>query len=204
MNKNIEKTIKNLEKNNIHSIFIDNKEDVLNYLDRFIRDKDKVSVGGSITLFELGIIDYLRNRDIMFFDRYEEGLSSLALKEIFRNSFFSDVYLTSSNAITEDGYLYNVDGRGNRCAAMIYGPDKVLVIVGVNKIVRNVEEAIKRVEKFSAPLNARRINKKTPCVKTGVCSHCDSKEKICRDYVLIKNSIPNRIFVLIVNDNLGY
>jgi len=204
MNQMIEKTIKNLEKNNMTCMLVENKEEVFSYLDQFIKDMNVVSVGGSMTLFELGVIDYLRNRKLTFLDRYQEGLTNLELKDIFRKTFFADVFLTSSNAITEDGYLYNVDGRGNRVAAMIYGPDKVLVIAGVNKIVKNVEEAIKRVENIAAPLNAKRLNQKTPCVKTGVCSRCGSESSICREYVVIKNPTPNRIFILLVNENLGY
>ncbi len=186
----IKKTIKNLEKNNMKCQYVENKEDVIPYLNHFIQDKDMVSVGGSITLSELGIIDYLRNRNINFLDRYQEGLTSDDIKSLYRKSFSANVYLTGSNAITEDGFLYNVDGRGNRCAAMIYGPDKVLVVAGVNKIVRNVEEAIKRVDEIAAPLNAERLNLKA--------------EDICREYVLIKKPLPERIFVLLVNEKLGY
>ncbi len=204
MNKIVENTIKNLEKNNMSCVYLENKELVLPYLDKLIVDNALVSVGGSQTLSELGIIDYLRNRDVSFLDRYQEGLSAEELKGVFRQSFFSDIYLTSSNAITEDGYLYNVDGRGNRVAAMLYGPDKVIVIAGINKIVKNVEEAITRVEKVAAPMNAKRLNKKTPCVITGVCTHCVSKENICREYTLIKNPSPNRITVLLVNGCLGF
>ncbi len=200
----IEKVIKNLEKNNMQCFYLEDKKEVIPFLNQFIKDKDTVSVGGSMTLFELGIIDYLRSRDINFLDRYQEGLSADETKELFRKSFFADVYLTSINAITEDGYLYNVDGRGNRVAAMIYGPEKVLVIAGVNKIVKDLDAAVKRVEEIAAPLNAARLKLKTPCTMTDKCEHCQSKDKICRNYVVIKNPIPNRIFVLLVNDNLGY
>lgn len=204
MNNLIENTMKNLKKNNMDCFFYEDLGDLYSFVDQFIKDNDCVSVGGSQTLFEIGMIDYLRKRKTKFLDRYQEGLTSEDLKNVFRKTFFADIYITSSNAITEDGMLYNVDGRGNRVAAMIYGPDKVLVIAGVNKIVKNIEEAIKRVEDIAAPLNAKRLQIDTPCINTQQCVHCQNKEKICREYVVIKNPLPNRITVLLINEKLGY
>lgn len=204
MDKRIEKTIKNLEKNNIKCIFVEKKEDVIPLLSTFIHEHDTVSVGGSVTLSQLGIIDYLRSLNINFLDRYAEDLSSEDLKEIFRKSFFADVYITGTNAICEDGTLFNVDGRGNRVAAMIYGPDKVIVIAGVNKIVKDLDEAIERVKNHAAPLNSKRLELNTPCQITGKCIDCESKNRICRYYVTIKKPQPNRFIMILVNDTLGY
>ena len=109
------------------------------------------------------------------------------------------------NIITEDGELYNVDGNGNRVAAMLYGPDKVIVICGINKIVKDVDEAIKRNKAISAPMNAKRLNKKTPCAKVGYCMNCNSPERICNEYTLIKKQRSSeRMHVIFLNENLGY
>ena len=113
--------------------------------------------------------------------------------------------MTSTNAITEYGEIYNVDGNGNRVAAMLYGPDKVIIVAGVNKIVPNVEEAIIRTKEYASPINAKRLNKETPCTKIGRCVECNSDNRICNEYTLIKRQIDkNRIHVIFLNDNLGY
>ncbi len=115
--------------------FLKDQEALQEYMNQQIPDEVKVAVGGSQTLFEIGVIEYLRTRNVTFFDRYEEGLSVEGRKEVFRNSFFADFYFTSTNAITVEGHLYNIDHVGNRVAAMLFGPDKVFVIIGLNKIV---------------------------------------------------------------------
>src|SRR5690554_1923446 len=114
----VERLIKNLEKNQMKGVFIENRDALLEYLNQQVSDGSKVAVGGSQTLFELGVIDYLRDRNVVFFDRYKEGLTAEERKDVFRNSFFADYYLTSTNAITVDGHLYNIDHTGNRIAAM--------------------------------------------------------------------------------------
>ena len=157
-----------------------------------------------MSLFETKIINHLRSGRYEFLDRYKEGLKPEEIKQIYREAFFCDAYFTSTNAITEDGELYNVDGNGNRVAAMLYGPDKVIVIAGVNKIVKNINEAISRVENLAAPANAKRLNRKTPCVITGKCMNCNSPERICIEYTVIRKPAPNRIFILLLNENYGY
>jgi L-lactate utilization protein LutB len=158
-----------------------------------------------MTLFEVGAIDFIRKGDYEVLDRYKEGLTPAEMKEIFRKSFSADVYLTGSNAVTENGELYNVDGNGNRVAAMLYGPDKVIVIVGVNKIVKDVEQAVKRVKGTAAPANNVRLNKANPCTKVGQCMDCKSEGRICNEYTLIKRQgVKGRIHVIIVNKELGY
>ncbi|RKD21554.1 Uncharacterised ACR, YkgG family COG1556 [Caminicella sporogenes DSM 14501] len=201
----IKRTIENLEKNNMKGYFVENEADALKKIEEILNEGDTVSVGGSMTLFEIGVFNLLRNGKYIFLDRYEKGLTPQQIKEIYRKSFFANVYLTSSNAITENGELYNVDGRGNRVAAMLYGPDKVIIVVGKNKIVKNLEEAILRNRNLAAPANAKRLNRNTPCAKTGYCMDCSSKDRICNEYVLIKKQLdPDRIHVIIVNKDLGY
>ena len=158
-----------------------------------------------MTLFETGVIEFLRNGKFNFLDRYKEGLNADDIKDIFRKTFSANAYFVSSNAVTEKGELYNVDGTGNRVAAMIYGPDNVIVIVGVNKIVRDVQEAIERNKEYAAPANAKRLNRNTPCTKVGYCMDCSSSERICNDYVLIRRQgRKGRIKVIIVGKELGY
>ena len=201
----IKRTMENLEKNNIESYFVEDEKDLIAKISDFVKEGDTVSVGGSMTLFETGVIEFLRNGNFNFLDRYKDGLNSDDIKDIFRKSFSADAYFVSSNALTEDGELYNVDGNGNRVAAMLYGPDNVIVILGVNKIVKDVQEAIARNRECSAPANAKRLNRDTPCAKVGYCMECNSNSRICNDYVLIRRQgQKGRIKVIIVGKELGY
>lgn len=201
----VNRTIENLQKNNMEGYFVEDENELKAKVAQLLSEGETVSVGGSMTLCETGVIDYLRSGKFNFLDRYKKGLSGDEVKEIFRKSFCADAYIVSSNAVTEDGELYNVDGNGNRVAAMIYGPDKVIVVVGINKIVKDLDEAISRVREISAPANAKRLNKKTPCGEVGYCMECQSSDRICNDYVLIRRQgIKGRIKVIIVGKELGY
>lgn len=203
--KKIERTIKALEKNNMSGYLVSNKEELLDKIQELINDGDLIGCGGSMSLFETGIIDFLRNDKYKFLDRYEEGLTASDLKEIFRRTFSADAYFTSTNAITENGELYNVDGTGNRIAAMLYGPDKVIVIAGVNKIVKDLDEAIRRNKEICAPANAKRLGTKTPCKTVGYCMECSSPDRICCEYAVIKKQrSANRIHVIFLNESFGY
>ncbi|MGE5628942.1 MAG: lactate utilization protein [Solirubrobacterales bacterium] len=201
----IKRTMDNLIKNNMDAFYAEDESKVLEKVKELLNDGDTVSVGGSMSLFETGVIDYLRCGKYNFLDRYENGLDAEGLKAVFRKSFFADAYFTSSNAVTENGELYNVDGLGNRTAAMIYGPDKVIVIVGVNKIVSDSEAAIERNRNCAAPANAIRLDRNTPCAKVGYCMDCSSAERICNSYVLIgRQAVKGRIKVIIVGKDYGY
>lgn len=201
----VKRTIENLEKNNMEGYFVEDEKALIGKLDELVHEGEVVAVGGSMTLFETGVIDYLRSGKFKFLDRYKEGLNGKEIKEIYRKSFFADSYFVSSNAVTEDGELYNVDGNGNRVAAMLYGPEQVFVIVGVNKIVKDLDEAIERNRECAAPANAKRLNRKTPCAKVGYCMDCSSEQRICNEYILIRRQgRKERIKVLIVGKTLGY
>lgn len=203
--KRVERTIKALEENNMNGYLVNSKEELINKINELTKEGELVSCGGSVTLKETGVLDYLRSGRFNFLDRYEPNLTPKDLKEIYRKSFSSDTYFTSTNAITENGELYNVDGNGNRVAAMLYGPDKVIVVAGVNKIVGDVHEAISRNKQISAPANTKRLNSKTPCVTTGKCMDCKSPDRICCEYTLIKRQrISGRIHVIFLNESLGY
>lgn len=203
--KKAEKVIDSLKKNNINGYLVEKKEDVSDLVAKIIKKGATVTAGGSISLFESGVIDYLRRGDYNFIDRYQDGLSQDEIKQIYLSAFSADAYFTSTNAITEDGSLYNVDGNGNRVAAMIYGPEKVIVIAGVNKIVKDLDAAIERNKSIAAPPNTIRLGKKTPCARLGYCVDCSSPDRICNKYTLIKKERDkNRMHVILVNESLGY
>ena len=185
--------------------FAKDEKELFNIIDGLLNEGDLVACGGSMTLFETKVIDYLRNGKYNFLDRYKPEITPKEMKEIYRKSFYADAYFASTNAVTENGELYNVDGNGNRVAAILYGPDKVILIVGVNKIVKDVNEAINRNKSVCAPANTKRLNCKTPCVYTGVCMDCSSPERICCEYTLIKKQrTPGRMHVIFINENFGY
>lgn len=203
--RRIQRTIENLEKNNMEACVVEDEKELLDALKALIPQDSLVSVGGSMTLFETGVVDFLRTGGFRFLDRYADGLSPEDMTRLFRESFSADYYLTSSNAVTETGTLYNVDGRGNRVAAMIYGPEHVVVVVGRNKIVATEEEAVERNRSTAGPANAKRLSKKTPCAELGRCTDCASPERICNAFVFIKRQFfKGRIKVFIVNKDLGY
>ena len=178
------------------------KQECLDYLKDRLNNRMSVSVGGSMTLFETGIIEMLeQHRDIDYLDRYH----SEDPQEIFHQAMSCDVYLTSSNAVTLNGELYNVDGNGNRVAAMIYGPKKVYVVCGVNKIVKDLDAAKERVRTVAAVANCLRLNKPNPCTVTGQCMDCQSSSRICSAAtVLYRSHCKDRIHVLLINEELGY
>ena len=201
----IERTIKALEENNMNGYYARTREDLIDKIKELVDEGAMVTCGGSETLFKTGVIDYLRSGRYDFLDRYKEGITREEVTEIFRQAFLADAYFVSSNAITEDGEIYNVDGNGNRVAAMLFGPDKVIIICGVNKIVKDLDAAIKRNRELAAPMNTKRLNKKTPCAKVGYCMDCRSPERICNEYTLIKRQRDkDRIHVIFLNEELGY
>lgn len=213
MNTIIENTIKNLEKNNIEALYVESKEDVVPLIEKLVPQGSTVAVGGSVSLDESGVLSHLRSGRYEFFDRYAQGLSREEVMEVYRKSFGVDAYFCSSNAVTEEGELYNVDGNANRISAIAFGPKTVIMIVGVNKIVKNIDEAVKRVKTIAAPKNCRRLDCRTYCFEKGHCMDmdggmgkgCDSPQRICRHYLVsAKQAVMGRIKVIIVNEELGY
>ncbi|MDU4891514.1 MAG: lactate utilization protein [Clostridium sp.] len=203
--KRINNTIEALKKNGMNGYLVKDREELISKIVELTKEGDTVTCGGSMSLFETGVIDHLRSGRYNFLDRYAEGLSQDEIKEIYRGAFSADVYFAGTNAVTENGELYNVDGTGNRVAAMLFGPDKVILVVGENKIVKNLEEAILRNERICAPVNCERLNRATPCVKVGHCMDCSSPERICNEYIVIKKQRDkDRIHVIFMNESLGY
>lgn len=204
--KRIQKTMLNLEKHNMKAFYVENKDDVLPLLKTLMPKGKTITCGGSVSLQECGIIDLCRNGDYNFLDRNKADLSMEEVKAIYRGAFCADTYLMSSNAITENGELYNVDGNANRVAALTYGPDSVIIVAGYNKIVADLDAAIERVKKIAAPANTARLHCDTPCAKTGECMNCSSSNtRICCTYTVHTfQRVKDRIKVILVGESLGY
>lgn len=201
----MERTAEALRRNNMYCECAESSEEALEIISELIQEGDTVTVGGSMTLFEAGVIDMLRDGSYNFIDRYKPGLTPEEIQEIYVKAFSSDVFLASTNAVTEKGELYNVDGNGNRAAAMIYGPKSVILVVGYNKIVKDLDAAKLRVEEIAAPANVVRLNIDSPCKTVGKCCHCSGETKICCDTVILgKQRVKDRIKVILVGEELGY
>jgi len=202
--KQVERTIKALKKNNFEALFVPDSKGAFEEVMKRVPDGTTVAVGGSVTLAQIGLLDALEKRKISFIFPMKQGKTPEEVRALIQKTFLADIFLSGTNAITEDGKLYNVDATGNRVGAMFMGPKKVIVVSGVNKIVTDIEEAEKRVKDWVGPQNAKRLNRKTPCVETGVCGDCSSPDRICNIYVTLKKK-PSRtdVAVILVGENLG-
>jgi len=202
--KQVERTIHALKKNNFEAVFVPNSKAAFEEVMRQIPDGSTVGVGGSVTLAQVGILDALEKRRIHFIWPIKQSKNVEDRDELIRKSFSSDIFLSSTNAITEDGKLFNVDATGNRVGAMFVGSKKTIVVAGVNKIVKDLAAAEKRVREWVAPQNIKRLNRKTPCAETGVCGDCSSPDRICNIYVtLAKKPSRTQVFVILVGERLG-
>ncbi len=211
----IDALIKNLENNNFKVTYLEKKEELIPYLRSQMLPSSTVAVGGSVSLFETGVIDLLRSGKYNFLDRYAEGAD---VDKIFHDSFFANYYFASANAITLSGEIYNVDGNANRVAAISFGPEHVYLIVSTNKIVADLREAALRVKKVVAPLNAKRLKLNTPCAKLGHCIQdtIDEDTLMCNGQRYCQNTIcanvqilsrqrnKDRIEVILINEKFGY
>jgi len=209
----IEKVLENLRKNRMEAYFVERREEVVPLIKTLIKEGDTVSLGGSMTLQETGIVDLLRSGKYDFLDRARAGITPEEVQRVYRDTFSADVFFCSANAITEQGELFNVDGNCNRIAAISFGPKSVIVVAGVNKIVPDLESAIRRLKTVAAPKNTKRLSCKTYCFEKGHCmgleggmtAGCASPDRICCTYMVCAHQrIPNRIKVILVNENLGY
>lgn len=191
-----------LEANQFETRYFENSEEASAFLKDAIPSGSTVGVGGSETLQQMHVIEWLESDpNLKFFDRYHAEDKEKAL----RDSLCADVFLTSSNAVTMNGMLYNVDGNGNRIAALTFGPKKVYVLVGTNKIVADIDAAVTRVKTIAAPANCVRLKRQTPCTKTGICMDCSYDQTICSSYAITRRShVRNRICVIFINEELGF
>ncbi len=209
MNENIvkrnrllaEKVIKGLESRNMKGYYADNREDALRIALELIPEKSSVTMGGAMSAHEIGLVDALKEGDYDFLDRDKAEDKRAAMLAAYDADFF----LTSANAMTEDGVMVNIDGNSNRVSAIAQGPKHVLAIVGMNKICVDVDAAMKRARNVAAPINAQRFGLNTPCAKTGSCMNCKSPDTICCQILITRYSRhAGRIHVILVNDNLGF
>ena len=209
MNENIikrnrllaQKVIKGLQSRNMNGFYADNKEEALQTALSLIPEGSIVTMGGGMSVHEIGLSKVLKEGNYRFIDRDEwEDKRAAALE-----AYDADVFLASCNAITEDGILINIDGSSNRVSAIAFGPKKVVFIVGMNKVCSDVDGAMKRARNIAAPINAQRFGLSTPCAKTGSCMDCKSPDTICCQFLLTRFSrIKDRINVILVNEDLGF
>ncbi len=212
--KRIKKTGENLQKNNMEFYYAETKNDVLPIVQSLIKKGDTITNGGTVTMAECGLYELLKSSDYNYLDR--TGKSREEVEEIYIKAYSADVYISSSNAITENGILYNVDGNSNRISAIAYGPKSVIIIAGYNKIVKDLEEAEIRVKRESAPINCVRLDCNTYCKEKGEClslskperqitDGCSGNERICCNYLIsAQQRKKGRIKVIIVGEVLGY
>ena len=206
----MERTADALRKNNMEATCVKTAQDVVPVVRSLLHPGDVVSNGGSVSLAETGVMDLLRSGEYRFLDR--EGLSGDELGRVYRDAFSADAYFASANAVTDAGEIFNVDGNGNRVAAMLFGPKKVLVFAGCNKIVRDIDDAAKRVKSCATPANAMRLNLDTPCTHGAcpgtdgeLCAGCRSENRICAMYtVLARQRVKGRIHVILIGEEVGY
>lgn len=195
------KVIAGLESRNMSGYYVNSREEALKKALELIPKGSKITKGGSMSVLEIGLDVALKEGDYEYCDR--DAATDKRTAELF--AYDADVFLGSANAMTEDGILVNIDGNSNRVSAIAYGPRKVILIVGMNKIAQDVDAAMKRARSEAAPINAQRFGLNTPCAKTGSCMNCKSPDTICCQFLITRFSRhKDRIHVILVNDNLGF
>ena len=199
-----ETLIKNLKRRHIDGFYCATGDDAVKKVSELIADGSSVTWGGTMTVRDLGIPDALKRRgtlEVLDRDLVETPEEKQAM---YLRAFSADVYLTSANAISEDGVIVNIDGNGNRVAAITWGPKKVIFVIGLNKVAQNVEAALARARSTASPINAARFDIKTPCQTDGTCHNCNSAESICNYVHFLRNSPRERHIVVLVGEELGY
>lgn len=200
-----EKVVAALEKNNFTAYYAASKGLAIAHVLEQIDLDATIGIGGSMTTVALGLESLLKERGHTIYNHNVAGLSKEESLAVRYKQLLADVFITSTNAVTLDGQLVNTDGAGNRVAAMIFGPKKVIVVAGMNKIVADVPAAKQRIEQIAAPVNAKRLHKNTPCTTSGRCVGCSSPERICAvTTILYKNPSATAIHVIIIGEELGY
>ena len=200
-----ERMIKNLNRRNMEAFYCPTGEEAVKKVSELIADGSSVTWGGSATVRDLGIPEALKTRgtlEVLDRDLVETPEEK---EQMDHRAFTADVYLTSANAISEDGVIVNIDGNGNRVAAITWGPKKVIFVIGINKVAQTVEAALARARSTAAPVNAQRFDINTPCRTDGVCHNCNSPESICSYVHFLRNSRNRgRHVVVLVGEELGY
>ena len=200
-----QKMIKNLNRRNMEAFYCPTGEDAVRKVSELIEDGSYVTWGGSMSVRDLGIPDVLRSRKTLEVLDRDLAKTPEEVQAMYLRAFSADVYLTSANAISEDGVIVNIDGNGNRVAAITWGPKKVIFIIGMNKVAQTVEAALARTRGTASPINAQRFDIKTPCKIDGMCHNCNSPECICSYVHFLRNSRnKGRHVVVLVGEDLGY
>lgn len=196
-----QKVIKGLESRNMTGYYAADREEALKTALSLIPEGSSVTMGGAMSAHEIGLVDALKNGNYNFIDRDAYADRRAAMMA----AYDADVFLSSANAMTEDGVLVNIDGNSNRVSAIAQGPKKVVFIVGMNKVCSDLDGALKRARNVAAPINAQRFGLSTPCAKTGACFDCKSPDTICCQFLITRFSKhTGRIHVILVNDSLGF
>ena len=195
---------KALEKNGMKAYLVEDAQAARELVNAMIKDHETVCDGGTMTLQETGILDMLNHRDLVFHSHSDPTMTREQSDAEARKAFSADTFIASTNAVTLQGELVNIDGHGNRVSAMIFGPKQVIIVAGYNKIVEDEEAAKKRIREIAAPANSVRLHKQTPCSKTGSCQDCYSKDRICSSYVKINYDKEDRIRVILIAEAYGY
>ena len=196
--------IKNLKKRNMEGYYFPDSQSCKEYILNMMPKGSTISNGGSMTNVDIGLMAEINSDQYNFIDRMAPTTPE-EQRECYSKIVMADYYFMSTNAITIGGELVNIDGAGNRVACLIHGPENVMIVAGMNKIVANVEEGIHRVRNMATPANVKRLNKKTPCYETGVCADCLSPDCICNQVVITRRSrIAGRIKVFLIGEELGY
>lgn len=200
-----EKVVEAFKKNDFNAIYFSTAEEAATFIMDHVKPETKVGFGGSMTINNMGIQDKVEAAGGKVLDHGAPGLTMEERLATAREELLSDLFLCSSNAITLDGTLVNIDGMGNRVSAMTFGPKKVIVVAGINKICKDEKAAFERLEGIAAPMNNKRLGIPNPCTKTGTCMNCQSKSRICRAYsVLRKKPMVTDITVVVIGENVGY
>lgn len=200
-----QKVVKKLKENNFKAEYINSKEDAIQRTYELIGNSITIGVAGSMTIRDLGIIQKLKDDGKEILDATIPGYSPEENIKIRQRQFSCDCFLCSSNAITMEGILVNTDSTGNRVGAMAFGPKKIVIVAGANKIVKDIDAAINRIELCVAPMNNKRMNRPNPCTETGLCEDCSTETRLCNITTIIKKKPPrSNIHILIVGEELGY
>ncbi len=196
--------IKNLQRRHIQGFYCPTAEEAVKKVSELIADGESVTWGGTMTVRDLGIPAALKSRgtlEVLDRDLVESPEEKQAM---YLRAFSTDVYLSSANAISEDGVIVNIDGNGNRVAAITWGPKRVIFVIGLNKVAKTVEDALSRARGTASPINAARFDIKTPCQVDGICHNCNSADSICNYVHFLRNSPRGRHTVVLVGESLGY
>ena len=196
--------IKNLKRRHIEGFYCPTGADAVNKVVELIEDGSSVTWGGTMTVRDLGIPDALKRRGTLEVIDRDLATTAEEKQAMYLRAFSTDVYLSSANAISEDGVIVNIDGNGNRVAAITWGPRKVIFVIGLNKVAQTVEAALARARSTASPVNAARFDIKTPCQTDGVCHNCNSADSICNYVHFLRNSPRGRHQVVLVGEDLGY